>query len=156
MAEPLRTVRELILVTADYLADKDVDSPRLNAERLLGEVLGLARIDLYLNHDRPLTPDELDRYRELVRRRAAGDPLQALLGETEFYGRGFKMGEGQVRGYQTNQNLRFHTDRADMTALLCLRPAPVGGDSSLVSSIAIHNEIAATAPELRTQNRSPA
>ncbi len=69
-----------------------------------------------------------------------------LLGHV--FDRGVKMGEGQVRGYQTNQNLRFHTDRADMTALFCLRPAPVGGNSSLVSSIAIHNEIAATAPEL--------
>jgi len=94
MAEPLKTVRELIQVTADYLAGKDVDSARLNAERLLGDVLGLARIDLYLNHDRPLTPDELDRYRELVKRRAAGEPLQTLLGETEFYGRSFKMAEG--------------------------------------------------------------
>ena len=94
MAEPLKTVRELIQVTADYLAGKDVDSARLNAERMLGEVLGLARIDLYLNHDRPLTSDELDRYRTLVKRRAAGEPLQALLGETEFYGRSFKMTKG--------------------------------------------------------------
>ena len=69
-----------------------------------------------------------------------------LLGHV--FDRGVKMGEGQVRGYQTNQTLRFHTDRADMTALLCLRPAKTGGDSSLVSSIAIHNEIAATAPDL--------
>jgi hypothetical protein len=69
-----------------------------------------------------------------------------LLGHV--FDRGVKMGEGQVRGYQTNQNLRFHTDRADMTALLCLRPARRGGDSSLVSSIAIHNEMAATTPEL--------
>ena len=71
-----------------------------------------------------------------------------LLGHV--FDRGVKMGEGQVRGYQTNQTLRFHTDRADMTALLCLRPAKTGGDSSLVSSIAIHNEIAATDPDLLT------
>lgn len=69
-----------------------------------------------------------------------------LLGHV--FDRGVKMGEGRVRGYQTNQNLRFHTDRADMTALLCLRPAKTGGHSSLVSSMAIHDEIAATDPDL--------
>ncbi len=94
MAGSLKTVRELINVTADYLEGKGVDAARLDAERLLGDVLGLARIELYLNHDRPLTPDELDRYRALVKQRGAGVPLQTLLGETEFYGRPFKVAEG--------------------------------------------------------------
>lgn len=94
MPEPLKTVRELIALTSDWFAARGVDAPRLNAERLLGEVLGLSRIDLYLNHDRPVTPEELARYRELVRRRAAGEPLQHLLGEVEFYGRPFKVRPG--------------------------------------------------------------
>ncbi len=126
MAEPLKTVRELILVTADYLADKDVDSARLSAERLLGEVLGLARIDLYLNHDRPLTPDELDQYRQLVKRRAAGEPLQALLGETEFYGRGFKMADGVFIP-------RPETERLVEACVGLL----TGGNSSLLSPLAL-------------------
>ncbi len=78
----MKTVRELIQVTADYLAGKDVESARLNAERLLGDVLGLSRLELYLQHDRPVVGDELDRYRDLVRRRAAGEPLQHILGAT--------------------------------------------------------------------------
>ena len=94
MPEPLKTVRELIALTSDWFAARGIDAPRLNAERLLGEVLGLTRIDLYLNHDRPVTPQELARYRELVRRRAAGEPLQHLLGEVEFYGRPFKVRPG--------------------------------------------------------------
>jgi release factor glutamine methyltransferase len=94
MPESLKTVRELIQVTTDYLASKGIDSPRLNAERLLAEVLSLTRMDLYLQHDRPVTGPELDRYRELVRRRAAGEPLQTLLGETEFYSRAFKVEPG--------------------------------------------------------------
>jgi len=126
MAEPLKTVRELIQVTADYLAGKDVDSARLNAERLLGEVLGLARIDLYINHDRPLTPDELDRYRELVKRRAAGEPLQALLGETEFYGRSFKMAEGVFIP-------RPETERLVEACVTRM----TGGTSSLLSPLAL-------------------
>jgi hypothetical protein len=63
------------------------------------------------------------------------------------FDQGVKMGEGQVRGYQTSQNLRFHTDRADLTLLLCLRPAMRGGRSSVVSSIAIHNAILERHPD---------
>jgi release factor glutamine methyltransferase len=94
MPETLKTVRELIQATAAYLEEKGIASPRLNAERLLGDVLGLARIDLYLQHDRPVTPAELDRYRDYVRRRAAGVPLQTLIGLTEFYSRSFRVEPG--------------------------------------------------------------
>lgn len=94
MPDELKTVRELIQVSAGYLEEKGIASPRLNAERLLGDVLGLSRIELYLQHDRPVTPDELDRYREHVRRRAGGEPLQTLIGATEFYSRAFKVEPG--------------------------------------------------------------
>ena len=93
-AVPAMTVRELIQVTAGYLEGKGVDSARLNAERLLADVLGLSRIELYFQHDRPLLSGELDRFRELVRRRAGGEPLQAILGVTEFYSRTFKVEPG--------------------------------------------------------------
>jgi release factor glutamine methyltransferase len=89
-----KTIRELIQVTGDYLAGKGVDSAKLNAERLLADVLGLSRIELFFQHDRPVLGDELDSYRNLVRRRAAGEPLQQILGETEFYSRVFKMEPG--------------------------------------------------------------
>lgn len=90
----MKTVRELIQVTADYLGGKDIDSPRLNAERLLGDVLGLSRLELYLQHDRPVAGGELDQFRDLVRRRAGGEPLQHLLGVAGFYGRDFKVARG--------------------------------------------------------------
>jgi release factor glutamine methyltransferase len=93
-ASPNRTVRDLVQVTSAYFADKGVESARLNAERLLADVLGLSRIELFCQHDRPVLGRELDRYRELVRRRAAGEPLQQILGETEFYSRTFKMAPG--------------------------------------------------------------
>ena len=89
-----KTVRELILVTSEYLDGKGIDSARLNTERLLADVLGLARIELYFQHDRPVLGPELDRFRELVRRRAAGQPLQTILGQTEFYSHLFKVEPG--------------------------------------------------------------
>ena len=63
------------------------------------------------------------------------------------YDEGVKMGTGRVRGYRTNEKLLFHTDRADIVGLLCVRPAREGGLSSLVSSTRIWNEIVANHPE---------
>jgi len=93
-ASPHKTIRELIQVTSEYLGGKGVESAKLNAERLLADVLGMSRIELFFQHDRPVLGDELDRFRDLVRRRAQGQPLQQILGETEFYSRVFKVKPG--------------------------------------------------------------
>lgn len=89
-----KTVRELIQVTTGYLEEKGVESPRLNTERLLADVLGLSRLELYMQHDRPVLGQELERFREVVRRRAAGEPLQHILGLTEFYSHPFQVAPG--------------------------------------------------------------
>ncbi len=90
----MKTVRELLALSGAYLADKGVDGPRLSAERLLCDVLGLARLELYLQADRPLREGELARYRDLVRRRGSGEPLQTIIGTTGFYSREFKVAPG--------------------------------------------------------------
>ncbi len=89
-----KTVRNLIQVTAEYFEGKGLESARLNAERLLGDVLGFSRMELFLQADRPVMSEEMDRYRDLVRRRGAGEPLQTILGMTEFYSRPFKVEPG--------------------------------------------------------------
>jgi len=53
-----------------------------------------------------------------------------------------------VRLYKTSEPLRFHTDGADVTALLCLRPAPAGGRSRVASSISVYNELLRRRPDL--------
>ncbi len=90
----MKTVRELIALSGDYLTGKGVDSARLNAERLLSDVLGLPRIELYLQSDRPVAGAELATYRDLIRRRGTGEPLQTLIGTTGFYSREFKVEAG--------------------------------------------------------------
>ncbi len=80
------TVLEIIKKTTDFFAGKGIDSPRLQAELLLGHSLGLKRMQLYLQFERPLTEAELERIRPLVRRRGQREPLQYILGETEFHG----------------------------------------------------------------------
>ncbi len=89
-----KTVRELLTVTTEYFDGKAMESSRLNAERLLGDVLGFSRMELFLQADRPVLGEELNRYRELVRRRGSGEPLQTILGMTEFYSRPFKVEPG--------------------------------------------------------------
>jgi len=80
------TVLEIIKKTTDFLAGKKVESPRLSAEWLVGQALGLRRMQLYMQFERLLSEPELERIRPLVRRRAAREPLQYILGETEFCG----------------------------------------------------------------------
>src|SRR3979409_2496732 len=75
---------ELVAKAAPYLARNGSTSPRLDAELLLAEVLGLSRMELYLQFERPLIADEVDRYRELCRRRAGGEPVAYIRGRREF------------------------------------------------------------------------
>lgn len=85
------TIRRLLSWSKDYLDSKAIPSPRLDAELLLCQALKLRRLDLYLDIDRPLSTEELAAYRELIKRRAAGEPMAYILGVREFYGRDFKV-----------------------------------------------------------------
>lgn len=78
------TVLRLILWSADYLTGKGVATGRLDAEHLLAHVVGVNRLQLYLDFERPLDRAELDGFRPLLRRRAAREPLQYILGHQPF------------------------------------------------------------------------
>jgi len=80
------TVLEVIQRSTEFLAQKGVESPRLQAEWLLAHVLGLPRLQLYLNFARGLTDREVDQVRSLVKRRGQREPLQHLLGTASFCG----------------------------------------------------------------------
>ena len=78
------TVLRLIRWSGEYLGGKGVERARLDGEHILAHALGLGRLDLYLQYDRPLTPEELDVFRPLLKRRAAREPLQYILGSQPF------------------------------------------------------------------------
>lgn len=78
------TLAEVLQGATDYLAARGVDSPRVDAELILARALGLTRIELYTQHDRPLTDDERARARALVQRRGKREPLAYVLGDWGF------------------------------------------------------------------------
>lgn len=80
------TVLEVVQKTTDFLAAKGVESARLNAELLIGHALGLKRMQLYLQFERVLVEAELEKIRPLVKRRSQREPLQYIVGETEWSG----------------------------------------------------------------------
>jgi len=79
------TVLEVIKKTTEFFAAKGIESPRLNAEQLVGHALKLQRMQLYLQFERALSAAELEVIRPLVRRRGAREPMQYILGETDFF-----------------------------------------------------------------------
>jgi len=85
------TILEAVKLSANYLQEKGIESPRLNAELLLAHLLDCKRLDLYLLYDRPLKENEVVLYRELLKKRSSFVPLQYLVGEVEFYGLEFNV-----------------------------------------------------------------
>ena len=85
MADKKWKLIDILNLSTGYLAEKQVDNPRLNAELLIGHILNKNRVQLYLNFEQPLTSQEVDRIRLYLKRRAQHEPIQYITGETEFY-----------------------------------------------------------------------
>ena len=81
----MNTILDIIQKTAAFFNERHIDRGRLHAELLIAHALGLKRMDLYLQAQRPLEERELELIRPLIRRRAKREPLQYITGETDFY-----------------------------------------------------------------------
>ena len=84
MAEGIWTVKRILEWIEGYLAQHGDDAPRASAQWLVSEALGMSRMQLFLELDRPLDDEERTILRDYTRRRAAGEPLQYITGEAPF------------------------------------------------------------------------
>lgn len=88
------TVIELINWCAHYLHQRHFKAPKTNTELLLAHTLGVDRLDLYLNYNRTLTAEELERFRGFFKRRLDNEPIQYITGATEFMSLPFRVDPG--------------------------------------------------------------
>jgi release factor glutamine methyltransferase len=88
------TIIKILLWTESYFKDHSIDSPRLTAEIMLGFSLGIKRLDLYLQYDRPLEKNELARFKALIKRRIDREPVAYITGEKGFYESDFQVKKG--------------------------------------------------------------
>ncbi len=86
----MKTVQEVLSSGTEYLESRGIDAARHSMQSLMVHVLGCNKTWLYLHFDDPLPEDKLTPLRKLLRRRGQGEPLQHLLGSSEFYRREFK------------------------------------------------------------------
>lgn len=84
--DDLWTVLRMLEWATAFFEDRNIPDPRHSIEWLLAEVLGCKRLDLYLQFERPLSTDELNQIRPLVKRRASHEPLQYITGSASFMG----------------------------------------------------------------------
>jgi len=89
--DPQWTILKILQWTTSFFNSHTIDSPRLTAEILLAHVLGVARIDLYLRFDQPLTRQELAGFREVIKRRVNREPVAYITGNREFWGIDFNV-----------------------------------------------------------------
>ncbi len=87
-------ILDLLDTTAGFFTAKEIPNGRLDAEWLLADLLGKKRIELYASFDQVLTPEEVDRYRERVRRRVDREPVKRIIGKAEFYSLPFAVADG--------------------------------------------------------------
>ena len=88
------TYMQIITDASGELKDAGITNARMEAIWLLAAVTGLTRADFFLKSADAVEPAVRERYERLVARRAQGEPLQYLIGETEFYGMRLKTGPG--------------------------------------------------------------
>ena len=85
------TIERVVRWAIDDFKNRGIESPRLDAEVLLAHALGTTRVQLIVDSRRPLTRDELGRFRDAVKRRRSHEPVAYVRGEREFYGHVFRV-----------------------------------------------------------------
>ncbi|MDK2956486.1 MAG: release factor glutamine methyltransferase [Desulfovibrionales bacterium] len=132
------TLREVIRRSEAYLAQHGVDSPRLSAQLMAARGLGISRLDLFLQLDRMLDDQDLGGVRELVARRATGEPAAYILGAREFYGLDFEVNPSVlIPRPETEHAVEAVLERIDAKAAVTFADLGVGS-GALAVTLAVH------------------
>ena len=162
------TILETIRRGSDFLAERGVESPRLQVELLLAHVLKLPRLKLYLQFDRVLTEAETSILRDLVRRRGQRVPLQHLIGSVSFLGLELAV-NGDVLIPRPETETLAQLAQAKLDSVIAAHSPTQGpvrcldfgtGSGCLILSLATHRQSSpangAPSVELHALDRSPA
>jgi release factor glutamine methyltransferase len=132
-APPARwTVLEVIRWTVARFTERDLATPRLDAELLVAHALGLPRLQLYVQFDRPLLPDELAAIRALIKRRQAGESVAYLVGKKEFWGLEFAV-DARVLVPRPDTETLIEVARERLANVEAPRVADVGTGSGAIA-----------------------
>lgn len=82
----LTTLLEILNYSSEYLKQNAIDNPRLNAELMLADIMKCNRLNLYLDFEKPLNEEEKEKLKSYLKRRAKREPLQYILGKSNFFG----------------------------------------------------------------------
>jgi len=129
------TVQRLLKWTEEYLEKRGISSPRWEAEQLLAHLIDANRLDLYLDPHRPLLPQELTTFKDLVKRRTQGEPLQYITGRQGFWKHEFRVEPG-VLIPRSDSEVLVQATLEGLKKIECPRILDVGtGTGCLIISI---------------------
>jgi release factor glutamine methyltransferase len=129
------SIRELLGLAEEHLVKSGVPNARRNAEWMLCHTLGWSMLDLYVNASIPVTGPQLETYWECIERRARREPLQYIVGGTEFMSLPFEVQPGvfvprpetEVLVEQAERELRSFPLHRELSALdLCCGSGIIG------------------------------
>ncbi|MEI6516954.1 MAG: peptide chain release factor N(5)-glutamine methyltransferase, partial [bacterium] len=120
----MKKLIEVLQSGADYLAGKGVENPRLVMEQLMSHVLKSPRLHLYLRFESLIPEDQLVSLRGGIKRLGAGEPLQYVVGDTEFMGHRFKTDKRALIPRPDTESL--------VNAVLACAPLRVGARPTVV------------------------
>jgi release factor glutamine methyltransferase len=132
------SIIEVLKLATDHIQKHGSDSGRLDAEILLAHALGLRRLDLYLKFDQALSEAQLTAYRELVARRARGEPVAYLVGHKEFMGLDFAVSPAVLVPNPDTEVLVQRAIAIAREAARPLRAADVGTGSGCIAIALAH------------------
>jgi release factor glutamine methyltransferase len=145
------TIREIKERTEAFFKEKGVPNAKLDTDILIAHSLGLKRLDLYLDLDRPLTEAQLAELRPLVKRRAAREPLQYIVGSTEFYGLHLKVDpRALIPRYETEELVELIVERLE-TPPKCILDLGTGSGALALALASKYPEAIVTAIDQSTE-----